>query len=180
MKGTPVFIDVDGVLAATVEQLMLDHNRDDFPKEYRIHSAWKMPHEQVWGHTDTIGWWANLPVYDHAKWLVDYFSDPVLLTSPMGPNSYAGKAIWAKRHFPDTPLIIANDKHLIARQSVSLLDDCEANIEAWDRAGGRGVLWPRLWNSGGSNPFAAIDGSDFSIDSLYFWCRSVWPEEGRR
>lgn len=151
----PTFIDVDGVLAAMVEQLALDHGEslEGWPLgQYRAHVVWNKTHEGVWGHTDTVDWWANLPLYRHAQGLVAFFENPVLLTAPMGPNSYAGKALWARKHFPDVPLIIANDKHLIARPGVRLIDDSDKNIEAWKKAGGAGYLWPRPWNSHGSRP----------------------------
>lgn len=174
---TPTFIDLDGVLVATVEQLALDHGKtlDGWPpSEYRVHIAWGMTHEEVWGHTDTIEWWANLPLYKHARWLVGYFSDPVFLTAPMGPSSYAGKAVWAKRHFPKVPLIIANDKHLISRPHARLIDDSEKNIVEWNRAGGRAVLWPRPWNSGHDDPSVALlggleDGTDFDPEIIAKW-----------
>lgn len=177
--ATPTFIDLDGVVAATVEQLAIDHGRSlsNWPSgEYAVHVAWGMAHEEVWAHTDTAEWWANVPLYRHARWLVERFSAPVFLTGPMGPVSYAGKAMWCRKHFPKVPLIVANDKHLIAGTRCLLIDDSEKNVREWICAGGRALLWPRPWNSGHGDPLAESLGevhADFDPQHIETWLRNA-------
>jgi len=43
--------------------------------------------------------------------------------------------------------ILTREKHLLARKGAVLIDDSDANVDAFNRGGGRGILFPQVWNS---------------------------------
>jgi phosphoglycolate phosphatase-like HAD superfamily hydrolase len=61
----------------------------------------------------------------------------------------AGKIMWLERHYPDMRqrLLYTNAKHGCAFDDAVMIDDSDTNIIAFRKAGGCGVLVPRLWNS---------------------------------
>lgn len=73
-----------------------------------------------------------------------------VLTRPIPyPGCLEGKRQWIKRYIPvlEDNLIIGKDKFLCAKPEHLLIDDLEGNVNAWQEAGGRGILFPRPWNS---------------------------------
>jgi 5'(3')-deoxyribonucleotidase len=73
-----------------------------------------------------------------------------ILTSPSQcETSYVGKHRWITQHFGSTlcgKFIPTNRKYLLAQKGTILIDDHEKNIEAFEKAGGQGILFPGLHN----------------------------------
>jgi 5'(3')-deoxyribonucleotidase len=65
------------------------------------------------------------------------------VTSP-GRFGFAptGKFNWRQKNYPDLNLVITKSKHLLAAPDAILIDDDGRQIEAFDKAGGKGFLWP--------------------------------------
>jgi len=96
---------------------------------------------------DDFDWWANLPWMPGGKELWDFIAphNPTILTTPMGPNSEAGKIAWCGKHlgFTEDKIEMAPNppgKSGWAAGDKILIDDFyETNIEPWDAAGGIGI-----------------------------------------
>lgn len=76
-----------------------------------------------------------------ALWKVVHKFKPVLLSSPgYFRDAPSGKKRWVKKHLPGVPLFIEKDKYIYAEPEALLIDDSKDNIEAWEEAGGIGIL----------------------------------------
>ncbi len=154
-----VFFDVDGVLADFVSGALSAHG-----KELEISTVrWGFP-EQIGftGVNDPAFWsplggdfWAGLRPYADgfallraAERLVG--ADRVaLLTSPCDTAGCVdGKRAWVAKHLPDyrRRLFVGGAKHLFAAADKVLVDDHDANVDAFAGAGGWCVQPPRPWN----------------------------------
>ncbi|KKL20176.1 hypothetical protein LCGC14_2458100, partial [marine sediment metagenome] len=76
------------------------------------------------------------------------------------PNlgSPSGKWDWVEHHIPELKkhTIITNvDKGTFAGHYRVLIDDKDENVNSFTTAGGRGILCPRPWNSGGGHDTVA-------------------------
>lgn len=96
--------------------------------------------------------WASLEMCERAKDLYDLCSDrgpTFVLTSPSrNPASSSGKVRWLQRHFGQRfrSFILTQHKYLMAAPGRVLIDDWDQNVEKWEKAGGRSILVPRVWN----------------------------------
>lgn len=82
----------------------------------------------------------------------------LILTSPIcGPDiseratekCLIGKHRWIKSHFPPflhQSFSMSPAKHFCATPDAVLIDDCDENVEDFQKAGGEAVLMPRPWN----------------------------------
>ena len=162
MNEMIVFVDLDGVLVDFVGGI----NRvfslpTEFPPPKNGVPQWDwfkhhgITDEQV-NDICTSDFWANL------KWTLDgheifriitkYIKPEniYLLTCPM-PNleSASGKAQWVNKHLPfynDRLIITRAPKQLLAGSNRILIDDKTENIDEFRKAGGQGILVPRIWN----------------------------------
>ena len=68
-----------------------------------------------------------------------------VVTRSYSPDSAAGKAVWLRRHGFDRYLI-GTAKAACAHPGAVLIDDSDAECEAFVDAGGRAICFPRHWN----------------------------------
>jgi 5'(3')-deoxyribonucleotidase len=156
-----IFLDLDGVLADWSTAAI----RACGQVPHEVFAAWPpgtaelsdvldISPEEMWSHVHREGeaFWANLEPYPWTHEVFRLCSDlapTTILTSPsLEPCSLSGKAVWMRRHFGPKfrDFLIGPDKRACARARAVLIDDSEKNCEAFERAGGRAIAFPALWN----------------------------------
>lgn len=159
MAVKPVcYLDLDGVLVDFVagglafhgKTLPPDEVRWDFPQQVGFVGTWAA---EFW---NPLGkdFWAGLGWTVEGKLLLAHlevlFGDRVvLLSSPCGtPGRHEGKCEWVERELPAyrRRVCLGAAKHLFAAPTKILVDDHDANADAFTAEGGRAVLVPRPWN----------------------------------
>ena len=92
--------------------------------------------------------WMNLPWMEQGKelWELIRHLDPIILSKPTDLDSVIGKKVWLKRN-----LNLPSDRVLIRRNKSNyasfedkcglLIDDYEANVTAFRKAGGKAILY---------------------------------------
>lgn len=166
MSINKALLDMDGVLAQFVEGAAKAHNRpdpfDNNPEAlgvFDIEKIWKITPEEFWAPINSRGqsFWEDLDKTPEADEIVNIvtctfgLSNVAILTAPSRDTScYIGKFKWLDRHFPqfEGRVIFGSAKEFLAAPEHYLFDDRDKNVEAFDRAGGQGILVPRLWNKG--------------------------------
>lgn len=159
-----IFLDMDGVLTDFVSATLLLHNcadaLQDWPVGERdIAKVLNMSRSQYWSLIDAQGgdFWASLLPFE---WFTDLvtlvreFAPVTILTSPsLSPSCLEGKVRWLREHFPKqkgklfTDYLIGPAKHLVAQPRRVLIDDADANVDAFRSAGGHAILFPQVWNA---------------------------------
>ena len=157
-----ILLDMDGVLCDFVGSAARLFGKNP---SY-VYANWKGDHdacpaeigvspEKLWEKIEAEGeaFWTGLEPYPWAKemyeWLVSK-DDVVILTKPnYHPSCVAGKLAWLYS-FTDNPrfgnYLIGPRKDACARPSSLLIDDNDANVESFVKAGGRALLFPQPWN----------------------------------
>lgn len=154
-----IFLDLDGVLVEFLP-FFLKYNgfEVDVENEWPI-KEWLIPpqysKEGMWDDLP-MEFWATLPQTPWCQDLVDlcieqFGQDNVFLaTSAANGPSAAGKVVWIENNLKGKidfkNLIILKRKEVLAQKDHFLIDDCDANIEIFNKCGGNGLLFPRRWN----------------------------------
>jgi 5'(3')-deoxyribonucleotidase len=166
-----IFLDIDGVLNIGAPHFMRATgcritNEGEYPKEagFDMVKAWniimskhgfRITHSNFWAaiHREV---WATCPLSQHCDQLLSVASNRVgaenvyILTSPArSSESLAGKMDWIRHYLPrlwHRKYIMTPQKHLLANSESLLVDDSDANIEKFVKAGGVGITFPRPWN----------------------------------
>lgn len=160
-----IYLDLDGVCTNFIESAIrvnsLDYKTtvDIWKRDYRgVFSAFKVfgisnstfwkniekSGEEFWSLMEPYSWFTNL-YKELSKQGKVYF-----LTSPsQSPNSLSGKLKWLQTQFNGgfKDYVITPNKELLANGNTILIDDYPKNIEKFNKAGGKGVLFPQFWNS---------------------------------
>lgn len=159
-RPTIVLFDLDGVL--------VDFVRGTFA----VHGKSLPPREVVWNYQSLLGFCgADDPAFWEPLSLPTFWSglDPLsdglalfrcvetalgharlgLLSSGLCPGSCDGKRAWIGQHLPgyEPRAIFGTVKELLAAPCKLLVDDHDANVDAFRAAGGKAVLVPRPWNA---------------------------------
>lgn len=157
-----LFLDIDGVLADFIGAAFKAHgktfNAATYPKG--LWNTWEHIGctEQEFWEFDGYDFWRNLEPYPYAKLLVKCLEDRVfqenicLLTSPsLNAMRINGKRDWIAEHFPayTKQVLFGSAKHFCAHPTTVLIDDSDKNCEAFSKAGGHYITFPRVWNSAG-------------------------------
>jgi len=156
-----IFVDLDGVLCDWVGGVLDLFGKNistfDWPRgEYRVWKALGLKNEdELWEPIDRHGstFWATLDPYpwrDDLWEAAEAIGNACILSSPSyDPGSASGKTEWLQewkgerfRKYALTPA-----KTMFAGPDSVLIDDSDEKIKAFARAGGRGILFPREWNS---------------------------------
>lgn len=168
-----IVCDVDGVLAATVEAVVLLHCEGDVEKRDAILRDWppgvydlakvlgKREPAAVWWKVDAqMNFWLRL----HATpWCCPLFDGPnmdgrgglralasrlTIATVPRS-NGIAHKLLWMREYCGEADAfhLVEPNKSSLAGPGVILIDDADHEVEAFRAAGGSAVLFPRRWNS---------------------------------
>lgn len=158
-----VLFDMDGVLVDFVRGSLrlhgrLDHVpfpdlRWDFPQQVGFEGTWVSDFWNPLGRD----FWASLdPLPDGMElfrnveaYCERYGHSLGLLSSPCNTAGCCdGKRDWVERHLPAyrKRTFLGSDKTVFASRGIVLLDDHDANVDAFRARGGRSVLIPRPWN----------------------------------
>lgn len=137
-----IYCDMDGVLT-------------DFDKEFmKLSGSIKLPKfedkygsKKFWKLIDDVGikFWAQMSWMPDGKKLWNYIKNKnvEILSSPSrSPDSSKGKKIWVSKELGGLKLnlIAAKNKQKFAEANAILIDDMKKNIDAWNAAGGIGIL----------------------------------------
>ncbi len=158
-----IFLDMDGVLTDFVSAALRVHDRNEAldawpPGERDIPKVLGISRGEYWRKIDAQGvdFWSQLEAYSWVPLLIDevqQFAPWSILTAPsLAPHSSQGKIIWLRNYFPKvkgrafSDFLIGNQKHLLAQPGHILIDDAEANVDAFQAAGGHAILFPAIWN----------------------------------
>jgi len=124
--------------------------------EYRVSPVLGLTEGEVWRRIEEAGveFWRALEAHewypDLLNFLEERYGRVVYLSTPANPSSATGKIQWLRdRHgsgFRDYVLCAPENKALLAGPEAILVDDYPKNVEAFQRAGGVGILWPMPWN----------------------------------
>lgn len=121
--------------------------------------------EQFWVGLEETPW-----AMDLVQAVGAHVNDWYVVTSPSRcPTSYSGKVRWAHKHLGRNfdRLIPTRHKHLFANPHTLLIDDRDANCDAFRKAGGWAIVFPRHWNS--KHEHAAY-ATDYAKERLRFLC----------
>lgn len=172
MIPTRIFLDLDDVCNKFTMHalkaagcLVEAHELDKFRPEWgfniiaaanALHPYWTFSLKSFWA---AIGQevWATAPESDEFKKLLSSCATLVgrenvcILTTPVkDPASLAGKLEWIHAHCPawmHRQYLMGPQKHLLATSDSLLIDDSDANVDAFRAHGGQALLVPRPWNS---------------------------------
>jgi len=155
-----ILLDLDGVCVdfiSGVSELLgrdIDHNNWPIKGEFALEKIYDAPINMIWKIIDNEGpeFWARLTPY------IDFFPMYNLLckygkvyfcTSPsISSDCVKGKLMWLQDKFGMgfRNYIFTCKKHLLAGPDRVLIDDSDMHCEKFAEAGGRSILYPRLWN----------------------------------
>lgn len=148
-----LFLDVDGILADFVGGFVKHYQVEHPYPKYRGEWSFLKYYPNIDYNTLPMEWWANLEPTIECQQIVNlakkYTDNVWLLTTPSKhPDCWKGKLSWVEKYLPQFAirLIVDQDKASYAKGNI-LIDDADHNIEAFNAAGGRGILLPRIWNS---------------------------------
>lgn len=140
-----IFCDMDGVIV----------NFDDSIKKLCGAYPQELPRPVMWQKViETPDYWLNLPQLPHAGELIAYLRPrgfKILTGLPVYGYDKAAreKPLWIKKHFgADIEVIccLTKDKSSYCHPGDILIDDREATITEWRKAGGIGIFhtsWPK-------------------------------------
>lgn len=172
-----IFLDVDDVLAdfslAALKHVGIDLKHVDLDSYYerfgydivlsanyyrkRIFSSADYTFEEFWAEFPRP-FWTNLKKTEECDYLISACykligkENVFLLTAPIqDPDCVAGKMEWIRKELPefwkDRRYLIAPPKYVCASLNSLLIDDSDANVNAFRRANGMASLVPRPWNT---------------------------------
>ena len=154
------FLDLDGVLVDFVGGALAMHGKHIPPAEVRWDFLTQIGFdgvndERFWAPMGRdfwagLGWTADGRAILAAVEEAFGAEQVCLLTSPcLTPGCAEGKLDWVRRETPGYArrVLVGPCKHLLAGPRKLLVDDHDANCEAFNRAGGASVLVPRPWNT---------------------------------
>lgn len=158
-----ILLDMDGVIVNwvggacrlfDVDQDELEANWGD---QWGIHAALDITEAELWHRIDAAGieFWSELeplPWLNELWALCNKLGSTFILTSPsQSHQSPAGKVLWMNKHLADGDVfrdfLMGKHKDLCARPGSLLIDDRDSNCEKFVAAGGRAIVFPRVWNS---------------------------------
>ena len=151
-----ILLDNDGVMCDLHTPLMNIHRfkmQDWKPGVCSIEEVTGLTAKAVWNHPEVThkDFWASLPKTPWADDLLALLrrrtSEICFLTKPvLDPGCAAGKMRWFKKHYPGVKFLIGTSKKFCAGPGKILIDDSEENVDEFNEYGGRGILFPRVWN----------------------------------
>ena len=179
MKPT-IYLDMDGVCTDFASAGILANGRDpaevfrlwrnSFPGEYHPYTVMGIEMESFWEAVAADGesFWVNLQEYEWFSELLrslQNIGEVVFLTSgSYAPWSLSGKLKWLQKRFGRDfqGYVFTARKHLLAKPATILIDDYDANVAAFQKHGGKAVLFPQVWNANHD----VIDRLGFTLDAV--------------
>jgi len=160
MSQPMMLLDADGVFVDLHPVLAKVHGfrmEDWVPGEYNIEKSFpSLSPSDLWEHHEVRhpDFWADLPRTPWADRLMEVIlakfpvSHICFLTMPvLDPQCAAGKMRWFKKHYPKFKFLIGTSKKFCAGPGKYLIDDSDKNIDEFNAHGGKGILFPRVWNT---------------------------------
>ncbi len=153
-------VDLDNTLvdlARPVARLLDRHDlaaSADYPRSYDWSKDFGVSNDWLWARVEEEGpdFWADLPWTLWGERLLDSLrrtgQDIILFSRVVGPNSAAGKNIWAANNIPrGIPLFTTDSiKYPMAAPGRYLIDDSPENCDAWEARGGEAIMVPQSYN----------------------------------
>lgn len=174
-----IVVDLDETLvelARPVARLLGRHYvaaSADYPRQYDWAKELGMPNDALWKRVEEEGpeFWATLPWTLWGERLLDSLrrtgQDIILFSRVVGPNSAAGKNVWARNNVPrGIPLFTTDSiKHPLAAPGRYLIDDSPENCEAWEAHRGTAIMVPQPYNA---NRSFVGDEYNYIMKELWF------------
>lgn len=170
MSKPVIFFDIDGVLANFVAGALGLHGKSlpilDVRWDFLTQVGFDGVNDPAFWSPMGQEFWANLATYSDGMDFLRYAEALVgkesvgLLTSPCDTEGCVeGKRAWVARHLPEYKrrLFVGAAKHLFAGPGKILIDDHDANADAFRAAGGEAYQPARPWNR--FRPYCLPDGS---------------------
>ena len=154
---TQICLDLDEVLCDFVGPALRLHGLDPanvlatWPAgEYSMHTVLAMGELDFWNPILSTGYdfFLGLPLKPWAEELLDFcgkIARVTIVSRCTHGACAAGKMDWLERHGLKRYLI-GPAKDTCAHSGSVLIDDWDQNCEDFAQAGGRGILFPRIWN----------------------------------
>ena len=155
-----VFLDLDGVCSNFEKGLEKIFNKPYNKRSplIKTHQWYGISLKDQWEKIDAQGyeWWADLetePWFLDLKSMIKSFTnDIVILTAcpRYAEHAAKGKVLWIRKHFglhQDFIITKSSLKKHCARPDSVLIDDNDTNIQEFNKYQGKGILFPRIWNS---------------------------------
>lgn len=147
-------LDLDGVLVDTIEPIFGHLNLPNFYNDPKNYGTYKCLEQHQW---DSVGpeFWANAGFMPDALTILHRVEtvfgheNICLLTKPTGhPDCAGGKIRWIQKNLPQykDQYFVGSAKFVMAHPGIVLVDDHDANVDAFVEHGGKAVLLPRKWN----------------------------------
>jgi len=182
-----IYLDLDGVACRFVDYAFQAHGREFAPEcwppgEYDIAKVLGMTENRFWRIIDQHGaaFWRELEEY---SWFESLYTElsrlgrVYFVSAPNhSPASASGKVLWLQDRFGDgfQDYILTREKHLLSRGGTVLIDDSDANVDAFNRGGGRGILFPQVWNS--KYRLAGQDPVDYVLNEVFSYLAELSNE----
>jgi len=157
MKEVEIWIDMDGVLCDLVGKLCEEFhfNINKWPEgEYDLSKVFKVLYRDIrclWDDDffENLKWTKDgKAIHDLCRTIVNDRNTHIVSSFPQSGAS--GKTRWVERELPfvisNRNLHLSLDKSVYAQENRLLLDDCEEDVDSWNKEGGRAILVPRPWN----------------------------------
>ena len=151
-----ILLDMDGVLCDFMGGWCKAAGKpeDTIVTDYNCAAQFGMNQKQFWEMTNVENFWLNLKEFpwtqDPIKLCFEYDDEVIISSSPSNrPECFSQKAQWVKEHTsfcPSQDMMLGRRKHLLARPGTALIDDHTTNIDAFNVAGGCGILFPTTYN----------------------------------
>lgn len=162
-----VYLDMDGVIADFLYQLLWEHNREDLITRYEegtFPNDWDLEgelgtEEQLYSVVRKLGrsFWINIPPYPWMTKLLNcvnnfckiHKANWYICTTPYYQSDcYKGKVDWLHANLGQqfSNIIMIRDKYLLANKNSFLIDDSEKNYDNFIKNGGNAFLFPQQWN----------------------------------
>lgn len=113
----------------------------------------RLPDEEFWIPLNVPNFWASLPEFHWTASLLETVfrrtDDWFIVSAPSRcDSSRHGKLEWFNRYFgfASDRFIPTRYKEIFAKKGVVLIDDSTTNIDKFNAEGGKGILFPKLWN----------------------------------
>jgi 5'(3')-deoxyribonucleotidase len=179
MKPT-IYLDMDGVCTDFASAGIIANGRNpsevfrlwhkSFRGEYHAYKVMGIDMESFWEAVTAEGeaFWVNLQEYAWYSELLgslQNFGEVLFLTSgSYAPRSLSGKLQWLQIRFGKDfrGYVMTARKHLLAKPGTILIDDYEANVLAFQKHGGKAVLFPQVWN----REHGVTDSLGFTLESV--------------
>jgi len=147
-----VFLDVDGVLADFVGNILKECGKDSSQLkrgEYDLNESLGLDMHSILKNLD----WYNIPLTEDYQIFLDFVKKHFkkhqiyICTKVFDYESAKGKMKWIRKNIPGYPFLLTDNKCRLAGKGLLLIDDCDEEVNKFRGMGGKAILVPRIWNT---------------------------------